>query len=98
MREAEGSVSRHSPYVIHLAPTERAELARRARKQTLAHREVVRAKIVLLAASGLQNDEIARRLDTSDVAVTRWRKCFFEERLAGLEDRPRPGRPRSFSP
>ncbi len=91
-------MSRHSPFAIVLTPKERAELTRRARKQTLPYREVLRAKVVLLAAAGLRNDEIAARLDTSDVAVTKWRKRFFEQRLAGLEDRKRPGRPRSFPP
>jgi len=59
---------------------------------------VLRAKIVLLAAAGLRNDEIADRLDLRREAVSRWRKRFFEERLCGLEDQPRPGRPRSFPP
>jgi transposase len=58
---------------------------------------VVRAKIVLAAAGGLSNVEIAARLDTSAQVVHRWRKRFFVERLAGLEDRPRSGRPRVFS-
>src|SRR5207244_9627312 len=60
--------------------------------------EVLRAKIVLLAAEGLENAEIARRLDTTREAVSRWRKRFYDERLQGLEDRPRAGRPRRFSP
>jgi transposase len=59
---------------------------------------VVRAKIVLLAADGLANVEIAARLDTSPQVVHRWRKPFFEHRLKGLGDAPRSGRPRVFSP
>jgi transposase len=59
---------------------------------------VVRAKIVLYAAQGLDNDQIAARLDTPRQIVSKWRKRFFEERLAGLEDRPRRGRPARFSP
>jgi transposase len=59
---------------------------------------VVRAKIVLLAAAGLANVEIAARLDTSPQVVHRWRKRFFDERLKGLVDAPRAGRPRVFSP
>ena len=50
------------------------------------------------AAEGLSNDQIAERLDTRREVVSLWRKRFFEERLAGLEERARPGRPRSFPP
>jgi transposase len=54
--------------------------------------------MVLLAADGLSNDQIAARLDTRREVVSMWRKRFFEERLAGLDERSRPGRPRVFSP
>jgi hypothetical protein len=87
-----------TPFRIELSEGEERELVRRARQQTRAYREVLRAKIVLLAAEGLDNAEIARRLDTTREAVSRWRKRFCEERLQGLEDRPRSGRPRRFSP
>jgi len=59
---------------------------------------VVRAKIVLMAAAGLDNDEIAARLDMRREIVSKWRKRFFEEGLAGLEERPRGGRPPVFPP
>lgn len=52
----------------------------------------------LMAAEGLSNDEIARRLDTRRDVVSMWRKRFFTERIAGLEERARPGHPRTFSP
>jgi transposase len=64
----------------------------------LPYREVVRAKIVLMAAEGLDNDQIAARLDTRREIVSKWRKRFFEDGLAGLEERPRGGRPPVFSP
>ncbi|MGH8756182.1 MAG: helix-turn-helix domain-containing protein [Burkholderiales bacterium] len=54
--------------------------------------------MILLAAQGIGNDEIAARLDTRREVVSLWRKRFFEERLAGLEERARPGRPRAFPP
>jgi len=54
--------------------------------------------MILLAAEGLSNDQIATRLDTRREVVSLWRKRFFEERLAGLEERSRPGRPRAFPP
>jgi transposase len=50
--------------------------------------------MVLLAAQGLANDEIAAALSTRREVVSLWRKRFFEQCLAGLEERPRPGRPR----
>ena len=91
-------MSRRSPFHIVLSARERVELEARERKYTSAYRDVVRAKIVLLAARGLRNDEIALRLDTRRDVVSMWRKRFFEERLAGLEERPRRGRPAVFSP
>jgi transposase len=58
----------------------------------------VRAKIVLLAAQGLENKVIGERLDLPRPVVSKWRKRFWRERLAGLEERPRRGRPSGFSP
>jgi transposase len=81
-----------------LSPLDRERLERRVRRQTAAKREVFRAEIVLLAATGLRNDEIAARLGTVRETVSRWRKRFFEDGEAGLLDRPRSGRPRTFSP
>jgi hypothetical protein len=51
---------------------------------------------LLLAAEGLSNAVIAERLGASRQSVSEWRKRFFEQGVAGLEERPRPGRPRSF--
>ena len=89
---------RESPYRIKLTPEEMEQLTRRATKYTLSYYQVLRAKMILLAAEGLTNDEIAHRLDTRREVVSMWRKRFFEERLQGIEERPRPGRPRAFSP
>jgi transposase len=89
---------RTSPFSISLTDAERAELEARARRYTSPYVDVVRAKIVLYAAEGLGNDEIATRLDTPRQVVSKWRKRFFEHRLAGLADLPRGGRPPSFSP
>lgn len=91
-------MTRKSPYVLDLTTTQRRELEARARRYTSSYRDVIRAKIVLMAASGLDNEEIAARLDTSRVIVSKWRKRFFEDGLAGLEERPRGGRPRVFPP
>jgi hypothetical protein len=89
---------RRSPYAISLSATEEREFRKWAAKYTLPYFQVVRAKMVLLAAQGLSNDEIAASLRTRREVVSLWRKRFFEERLAGLEECPRPGRPRRFSP
>ena len=89
---------RKSPFRISLSAAESLELQRRAAKYTLPYFEVVRAKMILLAAQGLDNDEIAARLDTGREVVSQWRKRFYEDRIAGLEERARPGRPRAFPP
>lgn len=89
---------RESPYRIRLSRTERRTLEARSRQYTLPYREVVRAKLVLLAAQGLGNTVIAERLDLPRPIVSKWRKRFFTERLAGLDERPRAGRPPVFSP
>lgn len=89
---------RTSPYLIDLTQTERQTLEARANRYTLPYRDVIRARIVLLAAEGLANSEIADKLDTRREIVSKWRKRFFYERLTGLEERPRAGRPAVFPP
>lgn len=93
-----GTVPRKSPYVISLSAAEREQLKGLARAYTSPYRDVVRAKIILYAAQGLENDSIAARLDTPRQIVSKWRKRFFERRLRGLEEEPRIGRPAQFSP
>jgi hypothetical protein len=80
---------RKSPYVIDLTKVERAELEARSKDYTSAHRNVVRAKIVLLAGRGLGNDRIAARLDMPRQIVSKWCRRFYLQRLAGLEEQPR---------
>ena len=87
-----------TPYRIELADDERAVIEQRARSSNAPFRVVIRARIVLYAAEGLDNVAIADRLDTSRSFVSRVRKRFYEERLEGLEERPRSGRPVRFSP
>jgi len=69
-----------------------------ARSYTSPYCDVIRAKIVLYAADGLDHDQIAARVDTPRQIVSKWRKRFFEEGVGGLEERPRRGRPGRFSP
>src|SRR5712692_4318988 len=87
---------RKSPFVIALSPHERDVLENRARQYTLPYFQVVRARMILLAAEGRANDDIAAALSIGRDVVSLWRKRFFRQRLAGLEERPRPGRPRAF--
>lgn len=89
---------RHSPYRIDLSDEERQALESLARSYTLPYWQVVRAQMVLLAADGMRNDQIAERLRCRREVVSQWRKRFFEQRLAGLEDLPRRGRPPVFPP
>jgi len=83
---------------IELTDDERVVLERTARAEKLPFQEVLRARIVLYAAEGLHDTEIAARLDTSPGLVGRWRRRFAEHRLEGLKDKPRSGRPRRFPP
>jgi len=89
------NMPRHSPFPIELSAMEAEELNRRATRYTLPYFEVVRARMILMAAQGLDNDEIAARLDTRREVVSQWRKRFFTDRLAGLDERARPGRPKA---
>jgi transposase len=93
---SEAVVSRCSPSVIVLSSPDRSVLEERARAYTAPFAEVVRAKIVLLAAGGAANTAIAARLGVDVDVVSRWRKRFCEQGFAGLVDRKRSGRPRSF--
>jgi putative transposase len=87
-----------SRYQIVLSDEERRELEHRAACYSRPHREVLRAKLVLYAAEGLSNVEIGARLQMLPELVGRWRRRFYEERIEGLSDRKRAGRPRRFSP
>jgi len=89
---------RKCPYLIRLSAGDRTRLEAMVRSFTSPYRDAVRAKIVLYAARDLRNDEIAGRLDTPRQIVSKWRKRFFEKGLAGLEERPRGGRPAGFPP
>jgi transposase len=85
-----------SPFQITLRASERRFLKTLARQPTAEHRQVIRARIVLLAAAGWTNTAIARRLGLAVNTAGKWRKRFFVEGLDGLRDRKRPGRPRTF--
>ena len=73
---------------------ERAELEGWARRRTSAAGLAMRSRIVLAAADGGTNTELAERLGLAITTVRRWRNRFVVDRLDGLLDEPRPGRPR----
>jgi len=91
-------VSRRSPFVIELSDEDRGRLEALVRRRSAEQRMVTRARIVLAAADGDQNVDIAERLGIALNTVIMWRKRFFEEGMDGLVDRKRPGRPRTFPP
>jgi len=79
---------------ITLTDDERKRLRKFARGRSTPARSVLRAKIVLHAAAGLENKEIAERLETQQKTVGLWRKRFADKRIAGIEkDAPGRGRP-----
>ena len=89
---------RKSPYDVVLGQDERIALQAITRKYTSPYCDVMRAKVILLAAEGLSNKQIGEQLQLPRQIVSKWRKRFFEQRLAGLQERPRRGRPALFPP
>jgi transposase len=89
---------RVAPQVVLTEDQERS-LRQRARGRSLPARQVERARVVLLAAAGKQDLEIAAEVGISNQKAARWRKRFLEMGLAGLEkDAPRPGRTPTITP
>jgi len=87
---------RVAPAVV-LTPVQQEDLTAVSGSRSLPHGLVRRAKIVLLAASGLTDIAIAEQLNISRLTVGLWRRRFLQQGLAGLYDEPRPGGPRSIS-
>ena len=81
-----------------LTPSERIVLDRLARGLTVAHRTVVRAKLILLLADGETLPGAGKKVGLGRRAARSWALRFARKRLAGLEDEPRSGRPARFSP
>ena len=82
---------------IALSEDERAQLEAWTRRRTSAQALAQRSRIVLAAAEGLRNTEIAERVGVSRNMAATWRSRFAEHRLDGLTDEPRPGRPRTIT-
>jgi transposase len=83
---------------IVLSPEQRLVLEAQARARRASARSVERARIVLLAAEGLQNRDIAAQLQIMPETVARWRRRFVTGGVDALaHDAPRPGRPRTIT-
>jgi transposase len=82
---------------IELSEQERLQLEAWMRRRTSAQALALRSRIVLAAAEGLKNTEIAERLGIHRAMAAKWRSRFAEQRLDGLTDEPRPGRPRTIT-
>jgi transposase len=79
-------------YHVALTADERTTLEQMLRRGKHAARRLTRARILLKAADGLRDDEIADAVETSLPTVERTRKRFAESRLQALEEKPRPGK------
>jgi transposase len=82
---------------LTVTPEQRVVLERWCRRRKTAAGLAMRSRIVLAAAEGLSNQEVAERLGCTPATVTKWRGRFIERGLVGLSDEYRPGRPRSIS-
>jgi len=81
---------------IELNEAEQRELLVLTRKHGAPQALAERARIVLAAANGLKNKEIAAKLGLCTHTVGTWRNRFAERRMDGLYDEPRPGAPREI--
>jgi transposase len=82
---------------VVLSDAEREQLESWARRPKSAQALAQRSRIVLAAAEGLKNTEIAQRFSLDHATVRKWRNRFAADRLEGLLDEPRPGRPRTVT-
>lgn len=85
------------PIRVVLTPEDRARLEARGRGEALAHRDVVRARIVLALADTPSPSAAANRVGRDVKTVAKWRDRFLAEGLPGLSDRPRSGRKPTFT-
>jgi len=82
---------------LTVKPTDQEKLELLARRPKTAQRVAIRSKIVLRAAEGLPNQEIARRLGVTGATVGKWRERYRLQGMEGLSDEPRPGTPRKIT-
>lgn len=82
--------------MLSLTAEEEAELRSRLRAHTTSQRDVLRARIILACTERRSAERVAKELDVDVKTVEVWRGRFVTQRLKGLVDRPRPGRPPKF--
>jgi putative transposase len=93
-------MAREAP-TIWLTPDEEAQLRKLANAASTPQALAFRARLILRCDSRAgvpRNDHVAQQLGCNSDTVSKWRGRFFRERVDGLYDRPRSGRPRAFSP
>ena len=83
---------------VALDPSTKATLDRLVRSPSTGHGLVQRCRIVLAAAAGKSNQEIAGDLQMPEVTVGKWRRGFVQRGVEGLQDAPRSGRPLKYGP
>ena len=83
---------------IHLSAQESRELRLIVRREKAPYREGVRARLILLLAKGENFAAVSRTVGLARRIVYKWAKRFKKERLGGLKDKPRSGRPARFPP
>jgi transposase len=82
---------------LTLTPEEQAQLESWVRRPKTSQRLALRSRIVLAAARGLSNTDVAAELGLTMPTVGKWRHRFLDDRLEGLVDEPRPGAPRTVA-
>lgn len=90
------SVGRPGAAVV-LSEAERAYLERQVRRHRIARALAARCRLILRCAAGLSSKAVATELGVHEHTVGKWRRRFVQERIAGLGDEPRLGRPRTIA-
>jgi hypothetical protein len=98
IRPARQPKPKKPPLKVVLDRDQRIVLEDIARAMMLPHRDVVRARTILMLANGVSQAEVARRVGLRRRIVRKWAERFVERGLLGLNDAPRSGRPPRFSP
>jgi putative transposase len=88
--------ARNVAVTVKLSEKEREDLENIASSRSIPQGLVIRARIVLMAAEGTENIEIAKQLNTTRETVGKWRSRYVKQGFTGLYDELRPGRPRTF--
>jgi len=81
---------------LHLSAEERAYLERQVRRHRVARSLSDRCRMILRCADGLSSKAVGAELGVHEHTVGKWRRRFLKDRIAGLYDEPRPGRPRTI--